>query len=239
MQCVYVQYCNVLGITATTGQLADNHDVLGLASYSDEKAMNIVEGAKENALAYEAKPGQSHEMRLTDLENAMNQVIINNDYLDHHVEHEFSGIQDHIDNLQNKLKSSAQALADSKGASGGSLQNLVVIEPIIKKELDSSISSRLSKLETDLKALMDRKIRELDGKVEQAKRTKSSSGPSSDVNSNSNNDNNDNNDNSASAAAAPCPTCPSCSGWPAYLTLLINAAMIGGFWFKFYKKNRD
>ncbi len=191
--------------------------------------MNKEESVKETALAYESKPGQSHEMRLTDLENAMNQVIKNNEYLDHHVEHEFSGIQDHIDNLQNKLKASAQALAENKGA-GGSPTSLVVIEPIIKKELDSSISGRLSKLESDLKSLIDRKMRELDGKVEQAKRVKASSVPAPDVSSSNNNDNNDN------SAVVPCPVCQSCSSWPAYIVFLFNVALVGGFWFKFYRK---
>ncbi len=133
------------------------------------------------------------------------------------------------------MKASA-ASGDGKSSTGGA--NLVVMEPIIKKELDSSIGSRLNKLENDLKSLIERKTRELDGKVD--KKIREIAG------GNFNSIKADSSDSLISEGGAntvpldnePCPDCPSCSRWPMIVTTIVNVAIIAGYFFKSNKKGR-
>jgi hypothetical protein len=137
--------------------------------------------------------------------------------------------------LQAKLKASA-ASGDGKSSTGGA--NLVVMEPIIKKELDSSIGSRLNKLENDLKSLIERKTRELDGKVDKKIREIAGSNSNNKADSDSSSSSSEGSANTAPLDNEPCPDCPSCSRWPMILTTIVNVVIIAGYYFKFNKKGR-
>ncbi len=133
------------------------------------------------------------------------------------------------------MKASA-ASGDGKSSTGGA--NLVVMEPIIKKELDSSIGSRLNKLENDLKSLIERKTRELDGKVDKKIREIAGSNSNNKADSDSSSSSSEGSANTAPLDNEPCPDCPSCSRWPMILTTIVNVVIIAGYYFKFNKKGR-
>lgn len=120
-----------LGLTATTGQLADNHDVISLASYSDFDVMEVTEAEKDNKKLFETLPTALPEARLTRLENAINDMMIKNSDFDHHVEHEFASVNDHIDNLINKVKT-REAQAETR------IDNL---EELVKKVSECLVRS--------------------------------------------------------------------------------------------------
>eukprot|EP01035_Chromulina_nebulosa_P019165 gene19165-25009_t len=98
-----------VGITATTGQLADNHDVISLTSYSDYEVMEKVEEEKDNKRLFESFPGKDFDERITRLEETMNDVLTKFNVLDHHIEHEFVAANDHIDNMIAKLNSKEES----------------------------------------------------------------------------------------------------------------------------------
>lgn len=53
-----------VGITASTGQLADNHDVLSLMSYSDHQVLEQAEEAKKREKAFPTGEKESLDDRL-------------------------------------------------------------------------------------------------------------------------------------------------------------------------------
>lgn len=53
-----------IGITATTGQLADNHDVLSLVAYKDAEVLEVKEAEKAKKRYYEAVPDAAVPDRL-------------------------------------------------------------------------------------------------------------------------------------------------------------------------------
>lgn len=93
-----------IGISATTGQLADNHDVISLQTYSDYYMMEEIETQKKNERLFPSLPEESNEFRIGRMEDAVNSLYEKIDFYDHHVEHELTAIFDHIESVTNKLK---------------------------------------------------------------------------------------------------------------------------------------
>lgn len=93
-----------IGITGTTGQLADNHDVISLASYSDFEVMETMEARKESARKFERGDGMSAEDRLARIEDAINAIYEAKALQDHSIEHSFAEVDDHINNMLAKIE---------------------------------------------------------------------------------------------------------------------------------------
>jgi len=53
-----------IGLTATTGQLADNHDIISLSTYSDHSALEVHEAANAEKKDFKLDPGMSVEEKL-------------------------------------------------------------------------------------------------------------------------------------------------------------------------------
>jgi hypothetical protein len=108
-----------LGLTATTGQLADNHDILYLKTSSDAAKIDEEE-AKQPFQLEESMSVEAKFERLTDV---VNKLIDAHETLDHHVEHQLASVVDHIKNLLSKLEK-------REDTSENRLQNL---ENMVKK----------------------------------------------------------------------------------------------------------
>ncbi len=53
-----------LGLTATTGQLADNHDIISLKSYTDAELLEVVETEESQKRHFQLDPQQSFDVQL-------------------------------------------------------------------------------------------------------------------------------------------------------------------------------
>jgi mannose-binding lectin 2 len=151
-----------LGITAATGQLSDNHDILSLVTYVDPEVMEEEERLKNSKSIYEVSPkGMTPEDRMIRLETAMNKILNKIEFMDHHYEHHFATNSDHIDHVKAKLDARENS-AESR---------IEELEDVIKKKVSSSMGDKLTDLETELKSKMDEKIVKFDDSIKLHKTT--------------------------------------------------------------------
>lgn len=157
-----------IGMTATTGQLADNHDIISLLSYDtvvDKKTglMDQEDKESKNRSIFEIIPELTDIERLIRLEEAVNTILTKIEYLDHHFEHEIIAVSDGIDNVINKL-------AKREDTSESRLEGL---EGFVKKEIEGTLTSRLVALEQNIKGNVERtinsKISAVDNKMKEMK----------------------------------------------------------------------
>jgi mannose-binding lectin 2 len=140
-----------VGVSASTGQLADNHDVLSLVTYSDI-------GAHEHALAVKAATpafargyGMSEE-RFERLEDTVATLLDKLEFLEHHLEHELAAVDDHTKVTVEKLKA-------RESTSEGRLDDL---EKKIKESLGKDVTSKI----LSMSASIDQKVAEKIATVE-------------------------------------------------------------------------
>eukprot|EP00604_Paraphysomonas_vestita_P003199 CAMPEP_0174821850 /NCGR_PEP_ID=MMETSP1107-20130205/10468_1 /TAXON_ID=36770 /ORGANISM="Paraphysomonas vestita, Strain GFlagA" /LENGTH=232 /DNA_ID=CAMNT_0016039345 /DNA_START=478 /DNA_END=1173 /DNA_ORIENTATION=- len=160
-----------IGITASTGQLADNHDVISLQSFSDQEVLEQHEEAKKKEKAFALNENDTLDTRLSKMEAALNDLLGKAEFLDHHVEHALASIDDHIANMIGKI----EKREDKSESRIGDL------ESIIKKEIDGTLERRLDRLENQLNGNVNRKVKgmetELNKQIEaQLEVTKSTAG---------------------------------------------------------------
>jgi len=139
-----------IGMTATTGQLADNHDIISLKTYSDQA---VLEADEEKEKSVKDTPlvlpvGESLETKINILAESVNKLMGTMEVQDHHVEHQLAAVQDHIKNLIGKI----QAREDK---SENRIENL---EALVKKEVAGSLDSRLTALEMQMKGSVEKKM---------------------------------------------------------------------------------
>ena len=154
-----------LGVTATTGQLADNHDVLSLLTYGDSSQMEDSEAmaAKEHKALFELSPAIEAKTitqgvyadnsakiseYLVQIQDKINFIMNRLEFLDHHMEHEFASIDDNIDNLVGKLEK-RESTSETR---------LESLEDIVKREIEGSLNERLENIEKELKITVERKV---------------------------------------------------------------------------------
>ena len=94
-----------IGVTATTGQLADNHDVISLQTYTEPATMEKDIQQANFHKFYTPKFNDTHELRLLRVENTLDSILAQLDFVDHHSEHEFMTMRDALDNLKSKIDS--------------------------------------------------------------------------------------------------------------------------------------
>jgi mannose-binding lectin 2 len=91
-----------IGVTATTGQLADNHDIIYLKTSSDATQIDQVE--EEAKIHFALDEDLSTPDKFNRLVEVTNKLIDAHETLDHHVEHQLASVVDHIKNLISKLE---------------------------------------------------------------------------------------------------------------------------------------
>lgn len=112
-----------IGLTATTGQLADNHDIIYLKTSSDA---DLLERKEEEAkVHFDLDQDLSTQDKFNRLVEVTNKLIDAHETLDHHVEHQMASVVDHIKNLIGKLEKREEK----------SENRLTNLEDIIKKVL--------------------------------------------------------------------------------------------------------
>jgi uncharacterized protein YktB (UPF0637 family) len=82
----------------------------------------------------------------------MSKVLDQQAYLDEHIEHEFVSVEDHILNLKTKIE---------KREDSSDLR-IEELEKLIKKEVDGSLSGRLSQVERQLRDDTNRKLAKIE-----------------------------------------------------------------------------
>ena len=135
-----------IGLTASTGQLADNHDVIsldvdsdsrqGLARVQNEK--EYVERAGVNAKLpeerlYETNPTSPAEQRLLNIENALNKIMVRMQKMDLEFEHTGVSFEERIKNIIGKLSKREDE----------SERRLDMIESIVKQSVSEHIDMHL------------------------------------------------------------------------------------------------
>lgn len=93
-----------IGVTATTGQLADNHDVISLQTYTEPMSMERDIQHSRILKFYTPKFNDTQELRLLRVENTLDTILSQLDFMDTHGEHEFMTMQDALDNLKTKIE---------------------------------------------------------------------------------------------------------------------------------------
>ena len=145
-----------IGLTASTGQLVDNHDVISLVTYADEKVMEREEQKKHKHLFEPAPKNMSTIERLSRLEVAMNNVLNKLEFLDHHFEHHFATLQDNVDAVKSKVDKREHQSED----------RIKELEDLMKKEVSGEVQAKLSHMETAMAVKMDKKINNFEKKLD-------------------------------------------------------------------------
>lgn len=145
-----------IGLTATTGQLADNHDVLYLKSFSNATVLDEDEANEFSNVHFELPKDLDIDHQLLALEEVINKIINKHETLDHHVEHQVAAIMDHIKNLIKKLEQREDK----------SEQRIENLEGLIQKQVEGSLESRLSALELQMKGGIEKKMSNIESALD-------------------------------------------------------------------------
>lgn len=137
-----------VGISATTGALADNHDILSLKTYPSAALLEAHVEADDKQKKYAINANVPTAARLLLLEETMNSVLTQLNRLDHHIEHEFASVEDHIKVMGAKI-------AKREDKSDARLEDL---EGLITNEIDSKLDQRLAYIEEKLHGTVDYKL---------------------------------------------------------------------------------
>lgn len=96
-----------------------------------------------------------YKSRFERLEAAVNDVLEKYQKLDHHVEHEFVSVDDHLTNMISKLEKREDKSEDRIGS----------LEAEVKKQLDENLENRLNRLELQMNGNLNRKVRGLENNL--------------------------------------------------------------------------
>lgn len=145
-----------IGFTATTGQLADNHDIISLKSYSDSKIMEDKEYEATLTPKFQINYNDPIETNIIQITSKLNDLINKHEVLDHHIEHELASVSDHIKSLIKKLEQREEK----------SENRIEQLEEIIQKHVDSKLENRLIALEKNLNKDVESKIMNIESAID-------------------------------------------------------------------------
>ena len=140
-----------LGITASTGQLADNHDVLALAVYSDKEVHEEVESEREGEEKFEVGSGFSED-RFVRIEQQINSLLSKFDFLEHHLEHELVAVDDHVRTTVEKLGKQESAAE----------KRIDVLESQVLSNVESSLTDRIANLEGAMRDAVQKRMKSVE-----------------------------------------------------------------------------
>lgn len=139
-----------LGISASTGQLADNHDVLSLDVFSDKEVHNEVESEMGSAVLQYFTPGQGvTPERFERLEVALDQLLAKVDHLEHHLEHEMVAVDDHVRTTIEKLAKQEQSAE----------KRIDVLEEKVAASVEDSLTQRIASLEGAMREAVQKRVK--------------------------------------------------------------------------------
>mmetsp|Transcript_21464 Transcript_21464/g.48610 ORF Transcript_21464/g.48610 Transcript_21464/m.48610 type:complete len:430 (-) Transcript_21464:197-1486(-) len=144
-----------LGLSATTGALADNHDIISLKSFSDSAVMEAAEAAETSEI-FLLPLDLPADDKMGKLATEVNKALEQLQTLDHHLEHELAAVQDHIKNLLGKMAAREDRAED----------RIADLEGMVKKEVDGSLESRLTALESQMHGNVERKMSNIEDSLD-------------------------------------------------------------------------
>ena len=147
-----------VGLTATTGELADNHDVLSLQVFSDSGASRLHEATTKEVAHFDSGAGLSVEERLSRLEAAVDGLMKQFEKFDHEVEHSLVSVDDHIRHVVGKIE----------GRESASEGRISEIERKISKDLGERLMSVESKLTSTMRNTIGSVRSSLESKLTEA-----------------------------------------------------------------------
>uniref|UniRef100_I2CP59 Lectin, mannose-binding 2 n=1 Tax=Nannochloropsis gaditana (strain CCMP526) TaxID=1093141 RepID=I2CP59_NANGC len=136
-----------VGLTGTTGQLADNHDVISLHTFND---LDVHPEADDLIVTPKFGRGVdlSVEERLDRVEDMMSQILHLLDEMQAHNEHQLVAIQDHIANTIRKLQSQEDV----------SEARIVALEQELFKSVEGTVEERLKSVEGSISNAMAHRV---------------------------------------------------------------------------------
>jgi mannose-binding lectin 2 len=143
-----------IGVTASTGQLADNHDVLSLVTYADIEAHGReLVLAKENPshrswLAGSEEMPVVGEARFKRLEDKVSELLEKLDFLQHHLEHELASVEDHNKVTISKLQSQ-EAVSEGR---------ITELEQRLSESIGTDLHGRMGQLSSNMNEEVVRRI---------------------------------------------------------------------------------
>ncbi|KAJ8603710.1 hypothetical protein CTAYLR_000197 [Chrysophaeum taylorii] len=140
-----------LGISASTGQLADNHDVLSLDVFSDKEVHNEVESEMISEPNFAPGEGVS-PARFERIEAQIDQLIGRLEHLQHHLEHEMVAVDDHVRTTVDKLAKQEQA-AETR---------IEALEDKVTSSVEDSLSQRISNLENAMRDAVQQRMKKVE-----------------------------------------------------------------------------
>lgn len=158
-----------IGITATTGGLADNHDIISLQSFSDFEVLEQTEIQQEKYKLFQIGENMNRYERFLRIENTINDMMTKNQIREHHIEHAFATIDDHLLNMIAKIEKREDKSDD----------RLKDVEDKIKKTVAGTLDTRVSRLEYQLQGKVQKTVegfeedlvKQMESKFQQTKGT--------------------------------------------------------------------
>lgn len=139
-----------LGITASTGQLADNHDVLALSVFSDKEVHTEAEFEEENDKKQLFPIGEGiNEERFVRIETGLHDLLAKIDHLKHHLEHEMVAVDDHVRTTIDKLAKQEKEAED----------RIEALEESVTQGVEESLTNRISTLERAMRDAVQSRVK--------------------------------------------------------------------------------
>ena len=138
-----------VGVTASTGQLADNHDVLALAVRTDgAPAAPAADAPAAAAAAAAAADAPVTAARLGAVEGRLDDLVRRLEHLQHHLEHEMVSVDDHVRVTLDKL---ARQEEQSEG-------RIDALEQRVVSNVEESLAKRVATLEQATRDAVQKRV---------------------------------------------------------------------------------
>lgn len=136
-----------IGITASTGQLADNHDLIGLEVYGDKVTHLEAEATQAQQRYFEPGEGITAD-RFARIETQLDALVAQLEHLQHHLEHEIVAVDDHV-------RVTLEKLSRQEDTSEGRIDSL---EAKVVSNVEDSLSQRIAALEQAMRDAVQKRI---------------------------------------------------------------------------------
>eukprot|EP00904_Undaria_pinnatifida_P013990 jgi/Undpi1/9721/HiC_scaffold_27.g12177.m1 len=127
-----------LGLSASTGQLSDNHDVVRLETYVSSDAAEKGEKKRENRVHSDLDPTVPFLERMSLMEGVMNDVLVKMDNMGVQQEHNVAKVEEHVKELFDKTTQNEKGLEESLEILEKKVREL---EIKIKRQLESTLET--------------------------------------------------------------------------------------------------
>jgi len=133
-----------IGLSASTGQLVDNHDVLSFVTYSDYQFMEQYEENLRNSAKLNFDKNAPLKDRFATIEAVIGRILEKLDFYQKNFEHDLISIEDDMDIAISKLRAQEDAVE----------KRIKILEETAINQIGATVEKRIEKLET----LIDRSI---------------------------------------------------------------------------------